>query len=100
MIQCVDCEYYASGPDGQRMFKCDPFVNVKEPECLVKWQILRLDMLLSTYRGLISQQRRMAPMQNKIMKYIERELEDLDESDKWKFGGEDEPETQDDDLSM
>ena len=92
MIQCKDCEFYEEGPTGTKMFKCDPFMNIKEPECLAKWQILRLDMLLASYRGVISQQQRMAPMQAKIMKYIERELNDLDESDKWKFTDDPEPE--------
>jgi hypothetical protein len=33
----------------------------------------------------------MAPLQNKILKYIKRELEDIDESDKWKTDEEGEP---------
>lgn len=92
MINCTECEYYEQGADGRRSFKCDPFANIKEPECLSKWQILKLDMLFASYQGVISQQRQMAPMQSKIMKYIERELDDLDESDRWKFGGDDDPE--------
>lgn len=90
MIQCKDCEFFEEEPGGRRLFKCDPFLNIKEPECLAKWQIMRLDMLLANYRGVVVQQQKMAPMQQKIMKYIERELNDLDESDKWKFG--DDPE--------
>ena len=97
MIQCTKCEYYEQGPDGRRIFKCDPFSNIKEPECLSKWQILRLDMLLSRYQGFINQQQQMAPMQSKIMKYIERELDDLDESDKWKFEQDEEPNMDTDD---
>ena len=93
MMQCTECEYYEQGQDGRRAFKCDPFVNIKEPECLSKWQILRLDMLLSRYQGVLNQQQQMAPMQNKIMRYIERELEDLDESDKWKLDDDEEPNT-------
>jgi hypothetical protein len=85
MIQCVDCEFYESGPDGGRAFKCDPFVNIKEPECLTKWQLLRLEVLVSGYRGMVSQQQKLAPMQDKMMKYIERELSDLDEADQWKL---------------
>jgi hypothetical protein len=97
MIQCTDCEFYEQAPEGRKMFKCDPFVNIKEPECLSKWQILRLDMLLSRYQGVISQQQQMAPMQSKIMRYIERELDDLDESDKWKLSEDDQPNTDIDD---
>ena len=51
MIQCKDCEYCKTEADGRRTFLCDPFVNIKEPECLAKWQLIRLDMLLATYRG-------------------------------------------------
>lgn len=86
MIQCSDCEYYRQDADGKRVFACDPFTNIKEPECLTKWQLLRLEMLASGYKGMLGQQQKMAPMQDKIMRYIERELEDLDESDKWKSG--------------
>lgn len=100
MIQCKECEFYEEGQNGQRMFKCDPFSNIKEPECLKKWQIFRLDMLLSAYRGVVNQQQRMVPMQNKIMKYIERELEDLDESDKWKFGNDDNTEMDPDEPTI
>jgi len=48
MIQCKDCEFCEIGPDGRRSFKCDPFLNIKEPECIAKWQLIRLDMLVAT----------------------------------------------------
>ena len=52
-------------------------------------------MLASGYRGMLGQQQKLAPMQDKIMRYIERELEDLDESDKWRLGDdEDGPDSQ------
>ena len=89
MIQCSDCEYYKQDPDGKRLFECDPFANIKEPECLMKWQLLRLEMLASGYRGMLGQQQKLAPMQDKIIRYIERELDDLDESDKWKLADDD-----------
>ena len=84
MIQCKDCEFYQESPEGMRSFKCDPFKNIKEPECLTKWQLLRLDMLLANFQGMTNFQQKMAPMQDKIFKYVKRELEDLDESDSWK----------------
>ncbi len=85
MIQCKDCEYYEAAADGRRTFKCDPFNNIKEPECLAKWQLLRLDMLISGYRTMLSWYESMGPMQQKIFKYVERELDDIDEADKWKL---------------
>jgi len=88
MIQCKDCELCETGPDGQRIFKCDPFSNVKEPECIAKWQLIRLDMLVVNYRGMLKWYEKLAPLQNKIFKYMKREIEDLDESEQWKVDDE------------
>jgi hypothetical protein len=73
------------GPDGRRTFKCDPFSNIKEPECIAKWQLIRLDMLLASYHGMLRWQKEMEPLQRKMMKFVEREMTDIDESDKWKI---------------
>ena len=85
MIQCKDCEFCEMGPDGRRVFKCDPFINIKEPECIAKWQLIRLDMMLATYRGMQQWQEKLAPLQSKIFKYMQRELDDIDETEKWKY---------------
>ena len=45
MIQCKDCEFCEMAPDGQVQLKCNPFASIKEPECLTKWQLLRLDLM-------------------------------------------------------
>lgn len=94
MIQCKDCEFYETGPDGRRTFKCDPFSNVKEPECLAKWQLLRLDALVAAHRGLLSWYERMAPMQDKLFKYVQRELDDVNEAERWKVPDEDDDDDQ------
>ena len=87
------------GPDNRRVFKCDPFVNVKEAECIAKWQLIRLDMLLVTYGRMQQMQEKMAPLQDKLFKYMEREINDIDESDKWKVDDDDdEPHSEDDKL--
>jgi len=94
MIQCKDCQYFEMGSDGQRSFKCDPFTNIVEPECLAKWQLIRLDMLVASYRQMLGWYQKLAPLQNKLFKYMQREIEDLDESDKWRTeedDNEDEP---------
>jgi len=96
MIQCKDCEFCEMTPDGRRVFKCDPFVNIKEPECIAKWQLLRLDMLLTTQRGIQNWQEKIAPLQDKIFKYMEREIGEIDESEKWK--SDDDSDEQDDNL--
>ncbi|MFC1676703.1 hypothetical protein ACFL3G_06525 [Planctomycetota bacterium] len=84
MIQCKDCELCQIGPDNRKTFKCDPFDNIKEPECIAKWQLIRLDMLVASYQSMLAVQNKLAPMQNKIFKYMQRELDDMNESDQWK----------------
>lgn len=99
MIQCKDCEFCVTGANGQRTFKCDPFVNIKEPECIAKWQLIRLDMLLASYQHMLRSQSKFAPLQDKILKFMSRELEDMDESDRWKIDedeNEDEEEEEED----
>ena len=85
MIQCKDCEFFEITPQGHRTFKCDPFTNIKEPECINKWQLIRLDMLVAGHRNLLSWYEKMGPMQKKIFKYVQKELDDIDESDRWKI---------------
>ena len=89
MIQCKDCELCEIGPDGRRIFKCDPFTNIKEPECIAKWQLIRLDMLVASYQGMVKWYGKLAPLQDKIFKYMQHEIEDMDESERWKLDDED-----------
>jgi hypothetical protein len=93
MIQCKDCQFCEIGPDGQRIFKCDPFVNVVEPECIEKWQLLRLDMLVASYQMMLQWYQKMAPMQNKLFKYMEREINEMNESENWKLDEEQDEDT-------
>ena len=95
MIQCKDCELYQSDVDGKRAFKCNPFTNIKEPECIAKWQLIRLDMLLASYQGMLKWYGKMAPLQDKIIQFMQREMNELDESDSWKLEDE-EPEEEED----
>ena len=85
MIQCKDCEFCEIGPDNKRTFKCDPFTNIKEPECIAKWQLIRLDMLLASYQTMLGWYSKLAPMQDKIVKYMQREIDEIEESDQWKI---------------
>ena len=89
MLQCKDCEFCEMGPKNQRTFKCDPFSNVKEDTCLAKWQLIRLDMLVTSYQEMLKWQKRFAPLQDKIFKFMQREIDDMDESDQWKVDEED-----------
>ena len=76
MIQCKDCEYFEMGPDGRRTFKCEPFTNIKEPECLAKWQLIRLDMLLASYQSMLKWQKEHAVRVEKAAKMAPSELTD------------------------
>ncbi|HOI55189.1 MAG TPA: hypothetical protein PLP01_08070 [Phycisphaerae bacterium] len=97
MLQCSECEFGDIGPHGEVRLRCNPFSNIKEPECLLKWQLLRLDGLNQAYAAQLMQYRRLAPLQEKMMKFMEREMDDIDESDKWKSDWEgDEGEDEDD----
>ena len=89
MIQCKDCEFCEIGPDGKRTFKCDPFINIKEPDCIAKWQLIRLDMLLASYQTMLKWYGKLAPLQDKMFRYMEREINELDEAEQWKTDDED-----------
>lgn len=96
MIQCKDCEFCEIGPDDRRSFKCDPFTNIKEPECIAKWQLIRLDMLLASYQNMLQWYGRLAPLQDKLIKYMQREINELDDTESWK---QDEDEDRDEDFA-
>ncbi len=92
MIQCKDCELCETSPEGHRTFKCNPFTNIKEPECLAKWQLIRLDMLVASYQSMLRWYKKLEPLQDKMFKYMQREIEDIDESERWRLEDEDEDE--------
>lgn len=101
MLQCSQCEHCVRGPGERITFSCDPFTNIKEPECLVKWQLLRmteqgekLDRLVAAYEATVAMYRKLAPLQEKMFRHMEREIDDLDESESWKYG-EEPPEAED-----
>ena len=88
MIQCKDCEHY-SLVNGRVALACDPFSNIKEPECVGKWQLVRLNQLETYVRGTISYYNRLAPMQEKMFKVLEKEIDDISQADEWKRVDED-----------
>jgi hypothetical protein len=75
------------GPDDGIQLNCNPFKDVKEPECLTKWQLLKLDTMVRAYLTTVAQYKRLMPLQEKMMKAMEREIEDLDEAESWKTAG-------------
>ena len=96
MIQCTDCEFYCRGPDGSPQLTCDPFSTVKEPECLFKWQLIQLNILAQSHQATLDMYRRFAPLQEKMFRHMEREIDDADESERWKLGDTDNDENEDD----
>jgi hypothetical protein len=105
MLQCSECEHFARGPGGQVSFKCDPFANIKEPECLIKWQILRtvelgqkMDRMVAAYEATLDIYKRFAPLQEKMFRHMEREIDEVEEADAWKYDEEDESEDDADDA--
>jgi len=92
MIQCKECDLCEIGEDGRRTFKCDPFSNIKEPECIAKWQLIRLDMLVASYQSMLRWYGKLAPIQDKIVRYMQREIDELDEAEQWKLNDEAEDE--------
>lgn len=89
MLQCKDCEYGGQQPDGSVQLHCDPFATIKEPECLVKWQLIQLNVIAESHRATLEMYRKFAPMQEKMLRHMEREIDDASEADKWKYEDED-----------
>lgn len=90
MIQCEQCEYFVRGPNGETGFKCDPFSTIKEPECLQKWQLIKLDMMVRSYQATVQMYHKLAPLQEKMFRHMEREIDEADEADQWKYGEDEE----------
>lgn len=85
MIQCKDCEFFRRHENGRTSFACDPFGTIKEPECLTKWQLIKIDQMVQAYHATLRYYDRLAPMQEKMFRVMEREIDDLNEADRWKF---------------
>jgi hypothetical protein len=97
MIQCKDCEFFHRAPGGEITFACDPFCNIKEEQCLVKWQLIKINQMVASYQATLEYYRKLAPMQEKMFKVMERELDDINEAEKWKIADEDDQPTPDPD---
>ncbi len=97
MLQCSECEYYRAGPDGAPLLSCDPFKTIKEPECLAKWNLLHLSELAQSHRATLDVYRRLAPLQEKMFRHVEREIDEAEEADGWKYDSDDDDEGDHDD---
>ena len=92
MIQCKDCEYFRRGENGEISFACDPFSTIKEPECLAKWHLIKINQMVASYQSTLRYYEKFAPMQEKMFRMMEREIDEIDEAEKWKT-----PEDEDED---
>jgi len=95
MIQCADCEYFRRGENGEIAFACDPFSTIKEPECLAKLQLVKMNQMVSCYQATLSYYDKFAPMQEKMFRMMESEIDDISEADRWKYDEDDDPEDAD-----
>ena len=85
MIQCKDCQYFHRSQKGEISFACDPFSTIVEPECLLKWQMIKINQMVAGYQSTLEYYRKLAPMQEKMFKFMETEIDSMNESDKWKI---------------
>jgi len=85
MIRCEDCEHFHRDDQGRINFTCDPFSTIKEPDCLQKWQLIKINQMVQAYQATLGYYRKLAPMQDKLFKAMERELDEMQEGDSWKY---------------
>ena len=52
-------------------------------------------MLVASYQGMLKWQSKLAPLQDKIFKYMQREIEDMNESERWRLNDEENEEEED-----
>jgi len=97
MLQCTECEFFRRKSDGSPLLSCDPFSTIKEPECLAKWQLVQLRLISQSHQATLDMYERLAPLQEKMFKHMEREIDEAEDADRWKYlPGEDEnPEEED-----
>jgi hypothetical protein len=92
MIQCKDCEFGEVDDKGNVNLRCNPFVDIKESECLLKWQLVRLDLMTRAYMATIREYKRIAPLQEKLYRRMSQEMDEMDEAERWKHADDEEPE--------
>lgn len=99
MLQCSSCEFFHRDHRGRVSFSCDPFSNIKEPECLTKLTLARtmesdrkLERLVNAYEATLAIYRKMQPLQEKMFEHMEREIRESEEGDSWKYGTADDDE--------
>ena len=95
MLQCEACEFFRREPDGSPQLLCDPYSTIKEPECLVKWQLIKLSTMARSHQATLDMYRRIAPLQEKMFRHVEREIDEQEDTDSWKHRNEQDEEEDD-----
>ncbi len=85
MLRCQDCEYYDVMPNGAPELTCDPLSTIKEPECLSKLLLVQLRVVADSHQATLNLYQRIAPLQEKMFRHVEREMDEVDEADRWKL---------------
>jgi len=58
-----------------------------------KWQLAQLQVIAESHQATLEMHRRFAPLQEKLFRHMERELDETEDADRWKYDlGEDEDE--------
>lgn len=96
MLRCQDCEFFQEDPDGSPQLICDPFSTIKEPECLLKWQLAQLNVIAKSHQATLDMYKRLAPLQEKMFQHMEREIDDVEEADRWKLDTDEDADDDDD----
>ena len=86
MLRCEECEYFRRKADGSPHLLCDPFSTIKEPECLLKWQFVELRLMAQSHQATLDMYRR---LQEKMFRHMEREIDEAEDADRWKFNTDD-----------
>ena len=89
MLRCEDCEFFRATVEGDVELTCDPLSTIKEPECLSKLLLMQLHVVADSHQATLDMYRRFAPLQEKMFKHLEREINETEEADRWKYDDDD-----------
>lgn len=100
MLRCQDCEFYRERSDGTSELLCDPFSTIKEPECLAKLQLTYLKIVAQSHQATLDLYQRFAPLQERMLGHIEREIDEADDADRWKIGNDEDDDDEDESFHV
>ena len=89
MIQCSECEFGKAMPNGNIEMTCNTARNIKEPECLTKWMLVRLCNIERMQIQALSVSRGLMPLQAKLLQHNCAQIDELHKGESWKYGGSD-----------